>query len=191
MKSFIVLLILSPLLLACTINSSSNTSGSISGEASGKYENNSSSEYTETVNGKVVKSIKSSKTEDGGGEVEFNISLGERADEETIDPSSFNPKITCVQALDASAVERIKQQLLKETLDKTRVFVAKRAMNEHCLSSNQIRDILALFTMDKYKLEVAKFAYGHCTDRTNYGRIKDAFSLRGTKKLLDNYINTL
>lgn len=88
-------------------------------------------------------------------------------------------------------MEALKAAILDETLDKRRLLVAKIAINEHCLTANHIRDLLALFTMDKYKLELAKFAYGHCTDRTNYGRVYDAFIMNGTKQSLDNYINTL
>ena len=138
-----------------------------------------------------MKSIKSKEVNGGAGEVEFNIDIGENDSLNTIDYPALNPKITCGEALNDSEVEAIKSQLLKQTLDKKRVLIAKLAINEYCLSANQIRDVLSLFTMDKYKLDVAKFAYGHCVDRINYGRVKDAFSMTGTKALLDNYINTL
>lgn len=61
--AFLLLLVL--WLSACT--------GNISGEASGKYETNAHYEYTKTVNGEVVKEIKSKKSNSGGGEVEFNV----------------------------------------------------------------------------------------------------------------------
>ena len=76
-------------------------------------------------------------------------------------------------------------------MDKTRLLTVKVAINDWCLTSNQLRDVLALFTMDKYKLDLAKFGYGHVTDRINYHRVKDAFSFDDTKNKLDAYINTL
>lgn len=87
--------------------------------------------------------------------------------------------------------ETLKTMITRANLDKNRLITAKVAINDWCLSSNQVRDVLALFTMDKYRLDFAKFAYGHVTDRTNYNRVKDAFFFQKNKQLLDNYINVL
>lgn len=185
--SYILLLGCSLLLLIL-----SSCEGTISGEASGRYENNSSYSYIKTVNGKVVEEVQSNKRDNGGFEGEFNIVIngGDTASMDNNLPE-LHPKISCTQTLTAEQVERIKAQLLRNTLDKNRLVTAKVAINDHCLSSEHIRQLLALFTMDKYRLDLAQFAYGHATDKTNYQVTKEAFSFDQSKEELDRWINAL
>jgi hypothetical protein len=168
------------------------TGGEISGEMSGKFETKGSLSYTETINGKVTKKTETKNNNSGAFETDMNVVIGDSNTLSTADTLlELSTKINCTQLLSDINLEQLKQRLLAQTLDKQRVLTAKLAINEWCLSSNQVRDLLALFTMDKYRLDFAKFAYGHTTDRINYNRVKDAFSMDGSKKLLDNYINTL
>jgi hypothetical protein len=189
MKKVIALFLAIVFLAACEGGSGTMTA---SGEASGKYESNTTHSYTKKVNGKVVEEINSKTSSGGGFETDFNIVIGNGDTTISSDEiPNLNPKITCTQSLSAEDVEALKTKMSKAFLDKNRILTAKIMINEWCLNSNQVRDVLALFTMDKYRLDFAKFAYGHVTDRVNYGRVKDAFSFEETKQLLDNYINTL
>lgn len=176
------------LLVACE----GNVNGRISGEAGGKYESTTTHSYTKKVNGKVVEEVNSKTSSGGAFETDFNVVIGNG--DTTISSNeipSLNPKITCTQSLSDEDVEALKTKVTEAFLDKNRILAAKVIINDWCLTSNQVRDILGLFTMDKYRLEFAKFAYGHVTDRVNYSRVKDAFSFEQSKQLLDNYINTL
>ncbi|WMX12699.1 DUF4476 domain-containing protein [Aureispira sp. CCB-E] len=186
MKRTIGIFLMGLLLVGCEGN------GTISGEMSGKYESTTTHSYTEKVNGKTVKETNSKTTSSGGFENDFNVVIGNG--DTTLAQNEIpvlNPKISCTKQLSLEDVEVLKTKVSQAHLDKNRVLTAKILINDWCLTSNQVRDVLALFTMDKYRLEFAKFAYGHVTDRINYGRVKDAFSFDATKQLLDNYINTL
>ncbi|BDS12126.1 DUF4476 domain-containing protein [Aureispira anguillae] len=184
MTHFIAYLIIALLLSSCE--------GNVSGEIGGKYETNKSYTYTEKVNGKTVKEIQSNTHSGGAFESDFNLVIGNGDTTITAEEiPNLNPKISCTQTLNDQDVERLKTAISRAFLDKNRVLIAKIAINDWCLTSNQVRDLLALFTMDKYRLDFAKFAYGHVNDRTNYNRVKDAFSFQESKGLLDNYINTL
>jgi len=166
--------------------------GTISGEASGRYENNSSSSFKKTINGKVVEEVVSNKRDKGGFEGEFNIVInGGDTVATNKDLPTLSPKISCTQVLTPEQVETIKVQLLRNTLDKNRLLTAKVAINAHCLSSEQVRQLLALFTMDKYRLDFAQFAYGHVTDKTNYTITHEIFVFEDSKEQLDRYINAL
>ncbi len=184
MPYYLVFILFSILLSSCE--------GTISGEASGRYENNSSYSYKKTVNGKVVEEVQSKQRDNGGFEGEFNLVIngGDTVDT-AVDLPELNPKIRCTQILTPVQIEQIKAQLLKNTLDKNRLLTAKVAINDHCLSSDQIRQLLALFTMDKYRLDLAQFAYGHVTDKTNYQITKEAFSMEQSKEQLDRWVNAL
>lgn len=188
MKYLIGIYVAATLLIACN----GSGTGTISGEMSGKYESTTTHSHTKKVNGKIVEEVNSKTTSGGGFETDFNVLIGNG--DTTIlkdEIPTLKPKITCQQSLTEEDVESLKTKVTQTTLDKNRLLTAKIMINDWCLTSNQVRDVLALFTMDKYRLDFAKFAYGHVTDRTNYGRVKDAFSFESTKELLDNYINTL
>jgi len=47
-----------------------------------------------------------------------------------------------------------------------------------CLSSNQIKKIGELFTHDREKFELVKFAYNVLTDKENASGLADEFYLR-------------
>jgi hypothetical protein len=189
MKKITILFLGMLLLVACEGGSGTITA---SGEASGKYESNTTHSYTKKVNGKVVEEVNSKTSSGGGFETDFNVVIGNG--DTTISSNeipNLKPKITCTQHLSAEDVEALKTKVSQAFLDKNRILAAKIIINDWCLTSNQVRDVLALFTMDKYRLDFAKFAYGHVTDRVNYSRVKDAFTFEESKQLLDNYINTL
>lgn len=166
--------------------------GNVSGEFGAKYENNSSYSYTEKVNGKTVKEINSKSTSGGAIEGDFNIVIGNGDTLITQDEiPTLNPKITCRQTLSDQDFEKLKTLITRSILDKHRLITAKVAINDWCMQSNQVRDALELFTMDKYRLDFAKFAFGHVTDRMNYYQVREAFAFEESKQKLDNYINTL
>lgn len=174
------------LLTACEGNTT------VSGEIGGKYESNTTHSYTKKINGKVVEEVNSKTSSGGAFETDFNVVIGNG--DTTISSHeipSLKPKIACVQSLSDEDVEALKTKVSRAFLDKNRILTAKIIINDWCLTSNQVRDVLGLFTMDKYRLDFAKFAYGHVSDRINYSRVKDAFSFEESKQLLDNYINTL
>lgn len=87
----------------------------------------------------------------------------------------------------ASALASIKSK----SFDKDKLIVAKQITNSNCLTSNQVKQIMELFSFESEKLEFAKFAYTHTFDPENYYKVNDAFSFSSSISELNNYIKSI
>lgn len=104
-------------------------------------------------------------------------------------PEEVESKSTC--SVSDSDYSSIKSEIRKEYSSTTRAEVAKRLIKEYkCLSSEQIKGLLSLFSLEEDKLDVAKFAYEYVLDRRNYGIVSGYFTSQASKNAITEYINT-
>ncbi len=92
------------------------------------------------------------------------------------------------QVMNSRSFEQFKQVLKNESFDDTRLKIAKQTIADNYFSSNQVKDILSLFSFENSKLEIAEYAYKYTTDKNNYFILNDAFSYSGSKEELARYI---
>ena len=81
-----------------------------------------------------------------------------------------------------------KQSLQKEWFENTRVTVAKQIIDRNYFASQQVKELLQLFTFENNKLDLAKYAYGKAVDKNNYLIVIDVFSYNNSKDELSRYI---
>lgn len=86
----------------------------------------------------------------------------------------------CKSAMASTNFDKMKQSIESKPFSDTKMSTAKVATKNSCLSSNQIKEICALFSMDEDKLTYAKYAYDYCVDKANYYQIGDVFSFSTT-----------
>ncbi len=67
-------------------------------------------------------------------------------------------------------------------------MVAKQALDNKCISTDQVIGLMKEFSFDDDKLEVAKYCYDRCSDRDNYYKVNSAFSFSDSKEALNKYI---
>ncbi|NBU90389.1 MAG: DUF4476 domain-containing protein [Flavobacteriia bacterium] len=100
-------------------------------------------------------------------------------------PTSINVGCTEMMAGDfTSALETIK----KQGFDDTRLSTAKQIAGSNCLNTNQISSICKEFGFEESKLEFAKFAYDHCSEKKNYFKVNNVFSFSSSIDELNAYI---
>lgn len=169
--------------------------GEIRIEGSGEFETKFSSKQLVVLNGDTIRNEENSSKKHGGGEFEVNIDLDDKNSKNDSlklnAEEDFNLKhrINCTAGVSASRFENLKEQILDEHMDKAKSHKAKLLFNDNCISSAQVRDLINLLMMDKYKLDFAKFAYGRTTDRINYNKVLVAFKFDKTREHLIEYIN--
>ena len=81
-----------------------------------------------------------------------------------------------------------KETLRKEWFENTRMTTAKQIIDRNYFTSQQVKDILLLFTFENNRLEIAKYAYGKTVDKGNYFIVNDAFTFNSNKEKLSEYI---
>jgi hypothetical protein len=83
---------------------------------------------------------------------------------------------------------RAKENLRKEWFENTRMTTAKFIMDRNYFTSQQVKELLELFTFENNKLDLAKYAYGKTVDKRNYYIVNDVFAFGNSKDELARYI---
>jgi hypothetical protein len=82
----------------------------------------------------------------------------------------------------------LKDALVKERFDNSRLTIAKQVMDQNYFTVDQVKQITLLFSFDNYKLDLAKYAYKNTVNRPDYFMLYEVFSFSSSKEELANYI---
>ena len=92
--------------------------------------------------------------------------------------------------MSSSDFNRAKQTLRNEMFENTRVDLAKQVINSNYFTSQQVKELLQLFTFENNKLDLAKYAYAFTVDKNNYYLVSDQLTFSGNKDELARNIRT-
>lgn len=81
-----------------------------------------------------------------------------------------------------------KETLRREWFENNRMISAKQIFDDNRMSSQQVKEILQLFSFENNKLELAKHAYRNTVDRNNYFIVNDVFAFSSSREELARYI---
>lgn len=76
----------------------------------------------------------------------------------------------------------------KQGFDDTRLSTAKQIAGSNCLNATQISSICKEFGFEETKLDFAKFAYDHCSEKKNYFKVNNVFNFSSSTDELNEYI---
>ncbi len=91
-------------------------------------------------------------------------------------------------AMSSTNFSAAKQTISKQKFDDTRLSTATQIINSNCLSSQQIKDMMMIFSFEDTRLKLAKLAHSKCTDPNNYFLLNDAFNFSSSVEELNNAI---
>ncbi len=102
----------------------------------------------------------------------------------------YTGPIGCPIPMAPNEFSDIKSSISSKTFEDTRMTIAKQVLNDRCIMSSQVRDIMMLFTFEDNRLEFAKYAYDRTYDIGNYFKVNDAFTFETSIDELNGYINS-
>lgn len=83
------------------------------------------------------------------------------------------------------------QMIRNESFDNTKLTLTKNILRSNpCFRTEQVKEIIALFSFDDSKLEIAKYAYDYTYDQGNYYMIADSFSFSSSKEELMKFLQS-
>ncbi len=97
----------------------------------------------------------------------------------------------CSGLMDNYHFSEAKKMIASQTFDSDKENTAMQIIAANCLYSQQVKEIIELFSHESTKLDVAKFAYHHTFDIGNYFLVNSAFTFSMTQDELSSYINSL
>lgn len=74
------------------------------------------------------------------------------------------------------------------SFEQTKLDMAKQLTNNYCFTTQQVKDIMSLFSFEGTKLDFAKYAYSYTIDQQNYFMVNDMFSFESSIGDLNQYI---
>ncbi|MCK9254202.1 MAG: DUF4476 domain-containing protein [Bacteroidales bacterium] len=85
--------------------------------------------------------------------------------------------------------EQIKTNIRRELSTRQKLETAKNLIAQYkCISSQQVKSMLNLFSLETDKLDFAKFAYKYCNDKNNYSVVSSFFTSLSSKNELNEYV---
>jgi len=87
------------------------------------------------------------------------------------------------QAMSITDFVQAKESLRREWFENTRLATAKQIIDQNYFTSQQVKEMMLLFTFENNRLDIAKYAYGKTVDKGNYFVVNDAFTFNSKEKL--------
>ncbi len=102
----------------------------------------------------------------------------------------YNGPIGCPVPMSPGDFESMKASIASKSFEESKMTIAKQIINNNCLLSSQVKDLMGIFNFEDGKLDLAKYAYGRTYDIGNYYKVNDAFTFESSIDDLNAYINS-
>lgn len=81
-----------------------------------------------------------------------------------------------------------KTSISSKSFEDSKLTTAKQVANSNCLTADQVKQIMKLFSFEDSRLDFAKYAYTHTFDVGNYFKVNDAFQFESSIDELNDAI---
>ncbi|MEO7983629.1 MAG: DUF4476 domain-containing protein [Bacteroidota bacterium] len=90
--------------------------------------------------------------------------------------------------MNARDFETVKDQLRKEWFENNRMISVKVIIDKSNFTTQQVKELMLLFTFEQNRLEVAEHAYCKTVDQQNYFQLNEVLSFTSSKEDLARFI---
>jgi hypothetical protein len=102
----------------------------------------------------------------------------------------YNGPIGCPMPMNPNDFQRLKSTIGSKSFEDSKLTIAKQVLNNNCLVTSQVKEIMLMFDFEATRLDFAKYAYGYTYDIGNYFIMNDAFTFESSISDLNNYISS-
>lgn len=88
----------------------------------------------------------------------------------------------------AREFETLKESLRKEWFENNRLTSVKTVADKTNFTTQQVKELMLLFTFENNRLEIAKYAYRKTVDKQNYYQVNEALTFSSSKDELARFI---
>lgn len=90
--------------------------------------------------------------------------------------------------MSAREFHSVKEQILKEWFENNRLISVKVIIDKNQFTTQQVKELMQLFTFENNRLEVAKYAYCKTVDQRNYYQLNEALTFSSSKEELARFL---
>ncbi len=100
----------------------------------------------------------------------------------------YTGQIGCLMPMDAASFAQAKQSIKSKSFEDDKLKIAKQILNNNCVTTNQVKELMGVMTFEDSKLELAKYCWGYTYDVKNYYLVNDAFTFSSSIDDLNDYM---
>lgn len=96
----------------------------------------------------------------------------------------------CASSMTDASFNSAKSNIQSKSFEDSKMTIAKQVTKANCMTTLQIKQVMALFSFEESKLEYAKYAYDFCLNQGDYFQVNDAFTFESSIEELDKFLST-
>ncbi len=93
-----------------------------------------------------------------------------------------------VNVMNGREFEVLKESLRKEWFEANRLISVRFIIDQNNFTTQQVKELMLLFTFEKNRLEIARYAYSKTVDKKNYYLVNEALTFSSSKDELARFI---
>ncbi|MGE0567550.1 MAG: DUF4476 domain-containing protein, partial [Bacteroidia bacterium] len=100
----------------------------------------------------------------------------------------YNGEVGCSNPMSTKSFSELKKSMTTKNFEDAKMKIVKQALDRNCMLSSQVKELMLEFKFDDARLDLAKYAYKHTYDLSNYYKLNDAFKFESSIDELDAFI---
>ena len=96
----------------------------------------------------------------------------------------------CATAMSAVDFKDAQESIKSKSFEDSKLTIAKQISKNSCLTSEQIRDIMKVFSFEETKLDFAKYAFDYVFNPGNFYKVNEAFTFEMTIDELNEFLES-
>jgi hypothetical protein len=96
----------------------------------------------------------------------------------------------CASSMSPTSFSKAKDNISGNSFEDSKMTVAKQVSKANCMTAEQIKDVMGLFSFEDSKLEYAKYAYDFCFNQGDYYEVNEAFTFESSIEELNKYLES-
>lgn len=96
----------------------------------------------------------------------------------------------CASSMAPTSFMKAKDNISSNSFEDSKMTVAKQVTKANCMTAEQVKDVMGLFSFEDSKLEYAKYAYDFCFNQGDYYEVNSAFTFESSIEELNQYLES-
>lgn len=102
----------------------------------------------------------------------------------------YTGPIGCAMPMSSSEFDDARKSVADKSFEETRLTLAKQIGRDRCFTTDQVKQMMGVFSFEDSRLDFAKWAYERTHDKGNYYKVNDAFSFSSSIDELNEHIQS-
>ena len=112
------------------------------------------------------------------------------AEPEVYSMPGYTGRVGCAWPMSTTEFADVKKSIEAKSFEDSKMTLAKQVGSNRCFTVDQVKGLMALFSFEDSRLDIAKFAYDRTFDIDNYYQVNDAFTFESSIDDLNSYIQS-